>query len=413
MAEIPRTVPVFEVHWLRLFPWLRLFRVPGAAADPKSLMLAALGLVATAAGWEALDRAFPASAGLTPLVFPARKPIGPDSLPSVGWWLSEPLRLVSSPFFTLFDTPAGFGRTAHAALAALWVVVVWGLIGGAIARVAVVKLARGERVGLGEAFDFAARKALPLIGTPLIPLMGVGVVAASLAVFAQLYRLPAPLGPTAAGLLAFLPLLGGLLLTLILIGLMAGWPLMQASVAAEAEDGFDAISRTYAYLHQRPWHYAGYTALAFAVGCVGLVFVDVFARMVVHLTAWGLSLAGPGATVAAYYGGFDGDTLPADLGAHRFWLAVVSTLVRAWVYSAFWTAATAAYLLLRRDVDSTPFDKIAYTSRPGPLDEVAPGAAAGPVPEPVGPESHAAGSVLAAGDVRADGPTEGFRPGAA
>jgi len=400
MAEEPRTVPIFEVHWLRLFPWLRLFRVPGAAADPKSLMLAALGLVATAAGWEALDRVFPASGELTPLVFPPRKPIGPDSLHSVGWWVSEPLRLISSPFFTLFDTPGGIGPTTHAALAALWVVVVWGLIGGAIARVAVVKLAHGERVGLGEALKFSARKALPLIGTPLIPLMGVAVVAASLAVFAQLYRLPPPFGPTVAGLLSFLPLLGGLLLTLILIGLMAGWPLMQASVAAEAEDGFDAISRTYAYLHQRPWHYAGYTALAFAVGCVGLVFVDVFARMVVHLTAWGLSLAGPGATIAAYYGASDADSLSPGLAAHRFWLAVVATLVRAWVYSAFWTAAAAIYLLLRRDVDSTPFDKIAFESRPGPLDEVA--TVSVPEPIPVAASPHAVGPMVDAGEVRGD-----------
>lgn len=50
-----------EIHFTRLFPWLRLFRGIGVSIDPKKLFLAAIGLVALNAGWGALDRAFPSS----------------------------------------------------------------------------------------------------------------------------------------------------------------------------------------------------------------------------------------------------------------------------------------------------------------------------------------------------------------
>ena len=66
----------------------------------------------------------------------------------------------------------------HGVLAGLWALIVFGLIGGAISRVAVVDLTRGERVGLVAAIRFSARKAVSLIGTPLVPMLGVVVVAA-------------------------------------------------------------------------------------------------------------------------------------------------------------------------------------------------------------------------------------------
>ena len=365
MAEEPSARTIHEIPYLRLFPWLRLFRVPGIAADPKKLMLAALGLLLMFAGWETLDRVFPASSGLTPEVFEPREGIGPSNFRTIPWWLTEPARLITAPFFALLDppTPADPGTWPHGILAALWTVAVWGLIGGAIARVAAVGMAKGERLTVREALRFSVRKAVPLIGTPLIPLLGIGVISVFIAVFGLLYR--TSWGPVVAGVLAFLPLIGGLVLTLIVIGLGFGWPLMQASVAVEDEDGFDAMSCAYAYIRQRPWHLAFYAGLAFAIGSVGLVFVDLFARLVVHMAAWSLSLGGPKDLIfGLYHGDDDVTTAPAAIAAHNAWLGVVALLVRAWIYSAFWTFATMIYLLLRREVDGTPLDQIAYQPRP-------------------------------------------------
>lgn len=375
MAEEPFPRTIHEVPYLRLFPWLRLFRAPGMAADPKKLMLAAIGLLLMYAGWETLDRVFPASSGLTPEVFEPREGIGPSNFRSIPWWLTEPARLITAPFFAVLDppTPAEPGMWLHAVLAALWTVAVWGLIGGAIARAAVVGLARGERLSVREALRFSCRKAVPLIGTPLIPLLGIGFLAVFLAAFGLLYR--TSWGPVVAGVLAFLPLIGGLVLTLIVIGLGFGWPLMQASVAAEAEDGFDAMSCAFAYIRQRPWHLAFHAGLAFAIGSVGLVFVDLFARLVVHLAVWSLSLGGPRDLIFGLYHGEDVTAAPGAIAAHGFWLGVVGLFVRAWIYSAFWTFAAMIYLLLRHEVDGTPLDKIAQEPRPSLFGE-SPGAAA-------------------------------------
>ncbi len=371
MAEevAPRTI--HEIPYLRLFPWLRLFRAPGVAADPKKLMLAAMGLLMMFAGWEALDRIFPESSGLTPEVFEVREAIGPSTLLSIPWWLTEPARLITAPFFALLGspTPAERGAWPHAILAALWTVAVWGMIGGAIARVVAVGQAAGERLTVREALRFSFRKAVPLIGTPLIPVVGIILVSVFLAMFGLLYR--TGWGTVAAGVLGFLPLIGGLLLTLIVIGLAFGWPLMQASVAVEAEDGFDAMSCAYAYTRQRPWHLAFYAALAFVIGSVGLVFVDMFARLVVHLTVWSLSLGGPRDLVSGLYHGEGVTASSSAIATHHFWRNVVGLLVRAWIYSIFWTFATMIYLLLRRDVDGTPLDRIAYEGRPSLLNQAA------------------------------------------
>src|SRR5262249_52948490 len=144
-----------------------------------------------------------------------------------------PVRLLVEPFVRIFSLGNDWGLLAQATLAALWGVLVWGLFGGAIARIAVVQVARTERIGIGEAVRFALRRWLALSGTPLCPLVGIGFFLVFCALYGLLYRLPGPWGPTLAGTFAVLPLLAGLVMTIIVISLAAGWPLMIATVACE------------------------------------------------------------------------------------------------------------------------------------------------------------------------------------
>ncbi len=48
---------------------------------------------------------------------------------------------------------------------------------------------------------------------------------------------------------------------------------------------------------------------------------------------------------------------------HDGWLLVVWLLAYGWVYSYFWSAAAQIYLLLRQDVDGTPWDDIHLPER--------------------------------------------------
>jgi hypothetical protein len=363
-------VAVGEVRWLRLFPWLRLFGGVGLAIDAPKLILAALGLVLLSGGWRGLDRVFSGSVGVVafdPLAQPegalARGRGGvAQALAAAPWRVAEPPLVLLAPFRHVFAAEADRWTFLHAAAAALWGVLVWGIVGGAIARIAVLQATGHEPVGMFPALRFAVRHWEGLIGAPLGPFVAVAICAALCALFASLYRIPASFGPIAAGALLFLPLLAGLVMAVILAGLALAWPLMHASTAAEGEreDFFDALSRSYSYVNQRSGRYVAYAAVAWLMGVLGLVVVDLFAWLVVHLAHWGLSFGAPGGR----HGSLWADTVtatdaePTAAALHGLWLTVVGLLAHGWIYSYFWTATTLIYLLLRLDVDGVPWSVV-------------------------------------------------------
>lgn len=360
MADEPFLPSTSTPTWL--YPWVRLFRCVGLATDPKKLMLAALGLLVLNLGWRGLDQTFPGPPDTMNGPLWEWPRIGLESDPgpvltrvmAAPLWLAAPPWRLVGPFTRVFSARSEGWQFVHALLSGLWAVAVWGIVGGAIARMALVQGIDGERLGMKRAVRFALRHAMPLIGGPLCPLLGVVIFGAVCAGFGLLFRLTASVPAVAAVLLVF-PLLAGLVMALIVVGLAVGWPLMHASVAAEAEDGFDAVSRSYAYVHQRPGRYAGYVVVAALVGSAGAAFVVLFAQLVVQLTAWGLSFTMPPALRT--------EILSVNRGPGAYWLFLVSLLVQAWTFSYFWTAMTYVYLLLRRDVDRTDWYQIA---REGP-----------------------------------------------
>ena len=350
MADLEPSPPPIARRYLE-FP--HLLRAIGIATDGKKLILAALGLLALTAGWSALDRAFGGPALPLAMVEPG----------SLGEWFSgetryvplelgsrvaEPFRAVVMPFLTLFQRAEGPAIWFRTALMALWAVAVWGIFGGAIARIATVQAASNRRIGLGSAIRFSLAKSASFIGAPLIPLMAVAIFAGSCALIGSLYRIPWGIGSTVGSLLWFVPLGLGLVMTLILAGLAVGWPLMIATVAAEGEDAPDALSRSYSYVNQRLARYAAHAVAAWAIGAIGLAVAILFSRAVVALAGWGVALGAP-------------DPLPSTPLADSvqlLWLKLVGLLVHGWVYSYFWSAVSIIYLILRRDVDGTDWHDV-------------------------------------------------------
>ncbi|WP_435009960.1 hypothetical protein P12x_001179 [Tundrisphaera lichenicola] len=327
-----------------------ILRSIGIASDPRKLILAVLGLLAMIGGWAALDR----------VIEPTRKPgltqVQPgstirsvdyptvESLRDAARLMVEPPRSVIGPFASLFERRSGPARWFRSALMALWSITVWGIFGGAIARVAVVQASVGHRVGIGSALRFALRKSGSLIGAPLTPWLAISIFSAILAAFGLIHRIPGGVGRTIAEVLGFFPLVLGLLMAFILLGLAAGWPLMHLTVAAEGEDAADALSRSYSYVNQRFIRYASHLALAWGVGTVGLIGVIWFARAVLMLSDWGVALGAPATDPASSLG--------------SFWVVLVGWLVHGWIYSYFWSATAIIYLILRRDVDGTDWHDV-------------------------------------------------------
>jgi hypothetical protein len=343
--------------------WLKLLRTPALATDGRKLVLATVGLMVLWAGWDVLDRLFPHSAEITaPAIAKTTLSIpGPtlsDRALEAFRQAADPVRMVAAPVLATFDLPSNNSRFAHAILATLWGMIVWGSIGGAIARIAVVESATGTRIKLIHGVRFALYKLGALLTAPLSPITGIAFLTCLCALFGLLYRIPGPVGVTAAGLLAFLPIGAGLLMTLILLGLLAGWPLMVASVAAEANDGFDALSRSYSYVLQRPGYYAAYVAIAWVLGALGATLASFAARLILHLTIWGVGFGGPDARVLLLY--LDGPLTRSTAGSfHYLWVSAVALLAYSWTFSYFWSAAAQIYLLLRHEVDGAPWDDIA------------------------------------------------------
>ena len=123
---------------------------------------------------------------------------------------------------------------------------------------------------------------------------------------------------------------------------------MHATVAAEGEDAADALSRSYSYVNQRLVRYLVHAGLALAIGSVGLVAAFAFARVVLGLADWGVGLTAPRVDGLGDW----------QSGGRVFWGRVVGLLVLAWTYSYFWSAASILYLILRRDVDGTPWHAV-------------------------------------------------------
>jgi hypothetical protein len=351
------TAPAGPRPFLEFRPLLRAL---GIASDAKKILLAIVGLLALYTGWFRLDSLFlqngrHGSISSTPnmdyvwsfdpdvgQLASIRGPLDADTP------LVEPFRTIVTPFTVLFRRGVTAYHWSHSALKAFWAAVVWGIFGGAIARIAVVQAAVDRKVGLGSALRFALRHWGSLIGAPLTPMLAVAILAGASALFGLLYRIPAEIGAGIASVLGFVPLLLGLLMALILVGLALGWPLMHVTIAAENEDAPDALSRSYSYVNQRLARYAAHTVAALAIGAVGLMAVIVFARVVLGLADWGVSLGAPS---------FESLGESARSG-RLFWMRLVGLLVLAWAYSYFWSAASIIYLILRRDVDGTDWHDV-------------------------------------------------------
>ena len=211
-----------------------------------------------------------------------------------------------------------------------------------------------------------------------LPLLGVAVIAVPMVALGSCMRLD--WGLLLVGVLWLPVLLGGFLMTVLLLGLLFGWPLMWGTIATEGSDAFDAISRSYAYTFQRPLRYLFYVTVAALLGLLGSLLVWGVSESTVHLGYWGTGWGAGNARIAAVRHDADYDwrtARPEDAETERqtgawknglpiragvalvgFGVALVRTATCAFAYSYFWCVAAAIYMLLRNDVDHTEMDDV-------------------------------------------------------
>ena len=374
---------IHEIRWSELWPGLILVKALRVSLLIRVLLLAFVGVVLTQWGWSTIERMFadepvglqritdtvsqPPKTTASPIP-PTSENVsqlydifeGTNSGPLVrGWtWLTR-------PFVLLANRETSWQRSWVLSLSGLWAIGVWALFGGAISRIAAVYLTRGETLSPQHALQDAAAKWVTTIGAPLLALVCSAALALPLVIDGLFLRLD--FLAMLAGLLWGLVLIWGLILAVVLLGLMLGWPLMWATIGVERTDAFDGISRCYAYIYQRPLHLIAYVLMATLLGLLGEVVVHYIATASVTLSEWTVSWgAGNQRTaqlvtppIAEGATEISGMVHTAARGV-QFWKWTLAAIAASFPIAYLWPAAVGIYLLLRRHIDSTEMDDVSF-----------------------------------------------------
>ena len=301
--------------------------------------------------------------------------------------LVEPLVKFFRPIVYLLNPMTGLLEGIYFLLVIAWTVATWAIFGGTITRMAAVEIARNDKISLGEALRFVLARWKSYLFASFAPVIGLAVCAVLLMVFFGIPNWIPIFAEFWVGILWPLALGLGLCMAVILIGL-PGWPMIHATLGAEGSDSFDALSRCYSYVLQKPWSYIWYAVVALVYGAVVVFFVGLMGSLTVYLAQWAVSqtpltgifnrdpsylflwapqsfgwralllqgspvaaAAEPGVTLTHWWN-YVGPLCIA------VWLGLVFLMIVGFGYSFFWSASTIIYLMMRRKVDDTELDEV-------------------------------------------------------
>jgi hypothetical protein len=347
-------VPRVSIDWYRSTPWWRLISHSLAISWRAShLGLCALALLATQAligfnGWLFAPEPNQASSwwltpesrteAMTPWTFNPNQWPAPDSFIHV--WR----RYVSYPFHAM-DTPT-IRKSGYFLLNTLGILALWAFVGGCLARRSVQELGMHVTSPWINTLRWVAARWQSIVWSVAMPL-------ALVLLFC--------LVPLLLGWISNVPVVGQpvalvLMLPVALMALGVGWvagialfgfSLATVSIVTEKQaDAFDGMSRASAYVFQRPATLFLAVLLAEWIGHFGGSVVSIVLNTGYNLIAQAFAMGSFG-----------------RLGAMNSWLdgcflGIVPLLTTAFGFSFFWTASTAIYLVLRKDVDRAEFDLI-------------------------------------------------------
>jgi len=377
MADDDKQV-IRAISWRDLFPFTHIFRAFHIATHPSKLVLALLALLLFYSGGRVMDAIWQEHIFLRFLQFEVQQVNDlAFAILSFEWVRRGPFLFESIwNFLAVGPTSLFYEHPVFTIIYGLWFLFIWSIFGGAISRIAAVHLARDEKISLRQALRFSFGKILSFLFAPLIPILITLVLGAVLGASGWILLHISILGPIVLGFFFFLALIIGVVVTLVVLGMLGGFTLMYPTIAVEGSDSFDAFSRSYSYVYQRPWKMLFFTLVAIAYGALTYLFVRFFLWLCLLLTHqflgwwladhsqpalyWPLIWPSPDFGHLPYRPGFEqlkwSERLSA--GAISFWVYLVIALLGAYALSFFFTANTIIYALLRKDVDTTEMDDV-------------------------------------------------------
>lgn len=365
-------VPRVTVDWYRSTPWWRLVSQTVAISWRAShLLLCAAGLLVT---WALTTLSFwlfqpeqidaPIHWGQPTRPAPALAPFdrelseviqamsgSSESRASMSWFPRSPdsflqvwRRYLQYPYQALESLT--LRRAAYLLFNTLAVIAVWSFVGGCIARRSIHEFGTRITASWSDTLSLVSSRWLSIAWSTGMPTALILMCALLPWLLGWLSNIPVA-GPWISGLL---------MIPLVVMSLGLGWcaavtafgfPLAVAAVVTEKKaDAFDGVSRAAAYAFQKP---------------VTLILAVAAADWIGHFAGGMVSIAvNTGFAVlerAFETGSFHGLTEQGTLG-DRLFSGFVPLMVTAFGFSFFWTASSAIYLILRREVDHAEFDLI-------------------------------------------------------
>ena len=389
MSDQP--VIVKKISWAELCPWTIIFRTLPVAASVTVLALAMVGVLTASFTWWLSENMFigvelEQDSALMEVVRSNTSPYrgvfiesstDENALNILGARLSGPRAVfnqIKRPAAYIFASkvePSG----AHLGASGFWYflfgtvcsMAIWSFVGLAIARVCLLRVTRNETIGIDDAFDFAFDHWLASFGGVSIPL----VASFALCVPAALLGLLMTFDFGAAVVSLLWPLVLALAtgMAMLLLGLTYAWPLIISSAACEGQNSFDAMTRSFAYVFQRPINCLGYAVVAMLFGGFCWLIIANLSDSIVDMsywaTSWGANRVDGDLPRIEVLKGLVSDTETSSesmlsFSQHTigFWNALIQTIAASFLYGLFWCMASTVYLLLRRDVDNTEMDEI-------------------------------------------------------
>ena len=180
------------VSWLEVFPGLHLFSSLRMAINPRMLVLAAIAMVGTSAGFRTVGAWFSGTADrgfLNQIEANNPWPWERDVVvPPVGqlfsadmWRDQSPLlhawSTISAPFIQVYSPEGSVSQFAYWLVCGLWSLALWAFFGGAITRIAAVWFARNENLAWGQVAGFVRPHWTSYFSAPLFPILGTFLVA--------------------------------------------------------------------------------------------------------------------------------------------------------------------------------------------------------------------------------------------
>lgn len=295
---------------------------------------------------------------------------------------------------TAYFTDVGWAIRRHPIYCIIFFAIklaVMSVAAGAICRIAALQFARGEKPGLTESLRFSTKRFTSFFTAPLAPVVIIAFIGLFIFLLGLAGNIPR-VGELIVGAGMPLALLAGFLVTVILVGAIAGFNLMFPAVAYDGSDCFDAISRAMSYVYARPWRMIFYTAIAAVYGSVCYVFVRVFAFLTLWLTRWflqiGLWTHSEDTQISKLTAIWPSPEFMRFLDHRRqmpansteqvaaflvyLFVLVVIGLVVSFIISFYFSANTIIYSLMRTKVDGTAREDVymPYEESEGESDEV-------------------------------------------